>query len=122
RLARESAGARGIAAEAMETVSRYLGDRYGERDAYELGAVVQTTLDAKLQEVARQSLERGLEDLDARQGFRGPSGHLTGKALDRRRAELKAANCGPPPREEARAAGGKVAAGKAGTGAATGGG
>src|SRR6185369_1073692 len=36
RLARESAGARGIAAEAMETVNRYLGERYGERDAYEL--------------------------------------------------------------------------------------
>ena len=47
---------------------------------------VTTTLDAHLQELARASLERGLEDLDARQGFRGPSGHLTGKALDKKRA------------------------------------
>ncbi len=94
RLAREPASARGMAAEVVDSVGRFLVERVGERGAYETGATVQTTVDARLQELARQSLERGLEDLDARQGFRGPSGHLAGKALDRYRAELKAAHKG----------------------------
>ena len=41
-----------------------------------------------LQELARATVERGLEELDARQGYRGPSGHVTGKALDSQRREL----------------------------------
>ncbi len=57
-----------------------LAARMGEQAAVESGITVSTTLDGHLQELARASLERGLEDLDARQGFRGPSGHLTGQA------------------------------------------
>jgi penicillin-binding protein 1A len=94
RLARETSAQRGVAAEAIDSVGRFLSDKYGERNAYELGTTVETTIDARMQEQARESLERGLEELDARQGFRGPSGHLAGKALDRRRAELKAAHDG----------------------------
>jgi len=33
--------------------------------------------------------ERGLEELDQRQGYRGPVGHLAGKSPDKRRLELK---------------------------------
>jgi penicillin-binding protein 1A len=94
RLARESGASRGMAGEAVDGAGRYLADKYGERTAFELGTTVETTIDGRMQEVARQSLERGLEDLDARQGFRGPSGHLTGKALARRKAELKASHDG----------------------------
>ena len=94
RLARETGAARGMAGEAVDGVGRFLADRYGERTAFEIGTTVETTIDARMQELARQSLERGLEDLDARQGFRGPSGHLTGKALARKRAELKAGHDG----------------------------
>jgi penicillin-binding protein 1A len=47
-----------------------------------------------LQELARQSLERGLEELDQRQGYRGPVGHLAGPALERHRQELAAAHQG----------------------------
>ena len=92
RLARETGASRGMAGEAVDGVGRFLSDRYGERTAFEIGTTVETTVDARLQEVARQSLERGLEDLDARQGFRGPSGHLTGKMLARRRTDLKGAH------------------------------
>jgi penicillin-binding protein 1A len=88
RLSRESASARGVAAEAVDIVGGVLGERLGEAAAVENGTTVATTIDGHLQELARTSLERGLEDLDARQGFRGPSGHLTGKALDKRHAEL----------------------------------
>ena len=74
RLARESGAARGMAGEAVDGVGRFLAEKYGERAAFELGTTVETTIDARMQDVARQSLERGLEDLDARQGFRGPVG------------------------------------------------
>jgi penicillin-binding protein 1A len=88
RLARESASARGVAAEAVDIVGGVLGERLGEEAAVQNGTTVATTIDGHLQELARTALERGLEDLDARQGFRGPSGHLTGKPLDKRHAEL----------------------------------
>ena len=88
RLVREPASARGIAAEAIDIVGGVLADKVGEQAALDRGMTVTTTLDAHLQELARTSLERGLEDLDARQGFRGPSGHLTGKALEKKHAEL----------------------------------
>jgi penicillin-binding protein 1A len=94
RLARESASARGIAAEAVDVVGAVLAEMLGESAATESGITVTTTLDGHLQELARASLERGLEDLDARQGFRGPSGHLTGRALDVRRYDLVKAHAG----------------------------
>jgi penicillin-binding protein 1A len=94
RLARESASARGIAAEAVDVVGTVLAEKMGEGAATESGLTVTTTLDGHLQELARTSLERGLEDLDARQGFRGPSGHLTGRPLDVRRYELCKAHAG----------------------------
>jgi penicillin-binding protein 1A len=94
RLARESASARGIAAEAVDVVGAVLAEKLGESAATESGTTVSTTLDGHLQELARTSLERGLEDLDARQGFRGPSGHLTGRPLDVRRYELVKAHAG----------------------------
>jgi len=88
RLARETAAARGVAAEEVDVVAHFLTDKWGESAAFEAGTTVATTLDARLQELARTSLEHGLEDLDARQGFRGPSGHVTGKMLDIQRREL----------------------------------
>jgi penicillin-binding protein 1A len=81
----------GAAPEAVASVHRRLNETYGDRLST-LGATVKTTIDVKLQELARQSLERGLEDIDNRQGYRGPSGHLTGAALEKHRAALKAAH------------------------------
>jgi penicillin-binding protein 1A len=88
RLAREPSSARGTAAEAVDATSRFLVDKVGERSAFESGTTVATTIDARLQELARAALERGLEEVDARQGYRGPSGHLTGKPLEKKRQEL----------------------------------
>jgi penicillin-binding protein 1A len=49
-----------------------------------LGATVKTTIDVNLQKLARESLERGLEGVDQRQG----SGHLDGAKLAQYRFEL----------------------------------
>jgi penicillin-binding protein 1A len=88
RLAREPASARGMAAEAVDVVGRFLSDQLGESAGYEAGTTVTTTIDARLQELARTTIERGLEDLDARQGYRGPTGRVTGNALLKHRREL----------------------------------
>jgi penicillin-binding protein 1A len=91
RLAREPLSSRGMATEVVDAVGRYLGEH---GDANESGLTVQTTIDARLQQLARESLERGLEAFDARQGFRGPSAHLMigSKALHKRQGELAAAH------------------------------
>jgi penicillin-binding protein 1A len=86
RLAKEPLAARGMAAEVVDEVAKALGER-GDGGG-ESGLTVQTTIDARLQELARASLEHGLEDFDARQGFRGPLGHLTGKPLEKHHDEL----------------------------------
>ena len=56
-----------------EEVRRELFERYGEKKLYEGGLSVRTTLDPKLQVLARETLTQGLVDYDERHaGWRGP--------------------------------------------------
>ena len=55
-----------------EEVRRELYERYGEKKLYEGGLSVRTTLDPKLQVVARKTLTDGLVKFDEAQGYRGP--------------------------------------------------
>ncbi len=56
-----------------EEVRRELYDRYGEKKLYEGGLSVRTTLDTKLQALARKTLHEGLVHYDeTRGGWRGP--------------------------------------------------
>src|SRR5471032_3303642 len=55
-----------------EEVRRELYDRYGEKKLYEGGLSVRTTLDTKLQLIARKVLIDGLVQFDEGQGWRGP--------------------------------------------------
>ncbi|HEY0707607.1 MAG TPA: PBP1A family penicillin-binding protein, partial [Polyangia bacterium] len=79
------------APEAVGTVYRLLAEKYGAEAIPALGAEVRTTLDLPLQKLARTAVERGLEALDQRQGYRGPQGHLEGAKLTAYRNELKIA-------------------------------
>jgi penicillin-binding protein 1A len=54
-----------------EEVRRYLNDKYGEDKLYEGGLSVRTTLDPKLQILARQTMVNGLVNFDESQGYRG---------------------------------------------------
>jgi penicillin-binding protein 1A len=54
-----------------EEVRRYINDKYSEKKLYEGGLSVRTTLDPKLQELARTSLVAGLVKYDESQGYRG---------------------------------------------------
>ena len=55
-----------------EDVRRELLERYGEKKLYEGGLSVRTTLDPRLQLIARKVLVDGLVRYDEAQGFRGP--------------------------------------------------
>src|SRR5215470_5686927 len=59
-----------------EEVRRELLARYGDKDLYEAGLSVRTSLDPKLQAFADQSLRQGLIAYDRRHGYRGALGHV----------------------------------------------
>ncbi len=59
-----------------EEVRRELADRYGEQKLYEGGLSVRTTLDPKLQGMARKALVDGLVRYDEARGWRGPIQNL----------------------------------------------
>ena len=54
-----------------EEVRRWIYEKYGEKTLYEGGLSVRTTLDPKLQVVARKVLVDGLVKFDETQGYRG---------------------------------------------------
>jgi len=65
-------GARIFAAEYFaEEVRRYINDNYSEKKLYEGGLSVRTTLDPKMQVLARKSLIDGFVNFDEQQGYRG---------------------------------------------------
>ncbi|MGE0060525.1 MAG: penicillin-binding protein 1A [Xanthobacteraceae bacterium] len=55
-----------------EEVRREIYERYGEKKLYEGGLSVRTTLDPKLQVLARKTLTEGLVRYDEANGWRGP--------------------------------------------------
>jgi penicillin-binding protein 1A len=55
-----------------EEVRRELYDKFGEKKLYEGGLSVRTSLDPKIQVMARKALTDGLVSYDEAQGYRGP--------------------------------------------------
>ncbi|MDT8396087.1 MAG: PBP1A family penicillin-binding protein [bacterium] len=55
-----------------EEVRRHLYDTYGEDALYRGGMKVYTTMDSRLQKFAQDAVRKGIEELDKRQGYRGP--------------------------------------------------
>jgi penicillin-binding protein 1A len=65
-----------------EEVRRWVYEKYGEKTLYEGGLSVRTTLDPKLQVVARKVLVDGIVKFDESQGWRGPQGKIEIGAAD----------------------------------------
>ncbi len=59
-----------------EEVRRDIFERYGEKKLYEGGLSVRTTLDPKLQVMARKTMAAGLVNFDEAQGWRGASSRI----------------------------------------------
>src|ERR1700692_3863499 len=59
-----------------EEVRRDIFERYGEKKLYEGGLSVRTTLDTKLQVMARKTMAAGLVNYDENQGWRGATSKI----------------------------------------------
>ena len=71
-VSQRTRGAHIVAAEYFaEEVRREVLDKYGEQKLYEGGLSVRTTLDPKIQLVARKAFTDGLINFDEKQGYRG---------------------------------------------------
>jgi penicillin-binding protein 1A len=84
-----------VAPEAVDSVRKELESKFGAERVGNLGIEVRTTIDSRLQALARQALEHGLEEIDQRHGFRGPLAHLAGAKLERKRTELSSGRTKP---------------------------
>ena len=60
----------------VEEVRQYLERKYGATRIYRGGLRVTTTLHRATQEAANRAIDKGLRELDKRQGWRGPSGNV----------------------------------------------
>jgi penicillin-binding protein 1A len=77
KIAQRSTGAHIFAAEYFaEEVRRYISENYTEKKLYEGGLSVRTTLDPKMQVLARNVLVDGFVRFDEQQGYRGPISKL----------------------------------------------
>ena len=65
-----------------EHVRRYLEEKYGQEVLYREGLQVYTTVNVAYQKNAQQAIRKGLYDLDKRQGYRGPLGHLAPEEIE----------------------------------------
>ena len=76
-VSQRTRGAHIVASEYFaEEVRREVLDKYGEQKLYEGGLSVRTTLDPKIQLVARKAFTDGLINFDETQGYRGPVSKL----------------------------------------------
>jgi penicillin-binding protein 1A len=75
-----------------EFIRHQVERKYGKEKLYQEGLRIYTTLDLSLQTEAQKSVEKGLRELDKRQGFRGPLNSLSQKEvkelLDKKKAVL----------------------------------
>ncbi len=77
KVTQRPTGAHIFAAEYFaEEVRRYIAENYTEKKLYEGGLSVRTTLDPKMQVLARNVLVDGFVRFDEQQGYRGPVGKV----------------------------------------------
>ncbi|MEE9527108.1 MAG: transglycosylase domain-containing protein, partial [Syntrophobacteria bacterium] len=65
-----------------EHIRRYLEEKYGQEVLYREGLQVYTTVNVAHQKNAQQAIRKGLYNLDKRQGYRGPLGHLAPEEIE----------------------------------------
>jgi penicillin-binding protein 1A len=65
-----------------EHIRRYLEEKYGEEVLFRQGLKVYTTVDVAFQKAAQKAIEKGLYELDKRQGYRGPLKKLAPEEIE----------------------------------------
>ena len=75
-----------------EYVRQYVEKKYGAKALYEDGLQVYTTVNIEMQKAAGEEINKGLYELDKRQGYRGPVKKITSSEVDLFCKELQAQN------------------------------
>ena len=65
-----------------EHIRRYIEKKYGEDALYTQGFKVYTAVNVEMQKIAREETQKGLYELDKRQGYRGPEKHLNPEQIE----------------------------------------
>ena len=65
-----------------EQVRRYVEEKYGREALYTQGLSIYTAANIEMQKIAREEIEKGLRELDKRQGFRGPLKKLAPEEIE----------------------------------------
>ncbi len=65
----------------VENIRQYLTEKYGFERVYQEGFQIHTTLNLEFQKAANVAVEKGLRELDKRQGYRGPLRKLSSKEV-----------------------------------------
>ncbi len=65
-----------------EQVRRYVEEKYGRDVLYTQGLSIYTAANIEMQKIAREEIEKGLSELDKRQGFRGPLKKLAPEEIE----------------------------------------
>ncbi|MFO8084387.1 MAG: PBP1A family penicillin-binding protein [Desulfobacterales bacterium] len=65
-----------------EYVRQYVEKKYGRELLYNGGLRVYTAVDVEMQKTAKQEMEKGLRELDKRQGYRGPKKQIPEREIE----------------------------------------
>ena len=65
-----------------EHIRRYVEKKYGEEALYTQGLKIYAAVNIEMQKAARKEIEKGLQELDHRQGYRGPEAHLAPEEIE----------------------------------------
>ena len=65
-----------------EHIRRHVEKAYGAEALYTDGLNIYTAVNIEMQKIAREEIEKGLSDLDKRQGYRGPITHLAQEEIE----------------------------------------
>jgi len=84
-----------------EHVRRYLEDTYGKDVLYTQGLQVYTAVNIDMQKIAREEIQKGLFDLDKREGYRGPLEHIKPEEIESFSQTLQAELAQDPLKEQA---------------------
>ena len=72
-----------------EHIRRYIEKKYGDHMLYNEGLKIYTAVNIEMQKTAREEIEKGLKQLDKRQGYRGPLKHLAPEEFEAFSEELQ---------------------------------
>jgi penicillin-binding protein 1A len=65
-----------------EHVRRHLEKKYGKEALYTQGLQVYAAVNLEMQKIAREEIQKGLFDLDKREGYRGPLEHIKPEEIE----------------------------------------